>query len=206
MAPRAASGTRLAKPRTVHVLGIALGGVAVLAAGSVAFADPAPATGATPAPAVKASATPDDDPLWQAEVRLGYGIQFGGSGANMSTRGSPITLEALASFAFQDEPRLMGFAGLIAEVYSRNAAGATGGITFAPHGTHWRLSGGGIAFVAPYSLVGATASGGVCRKRTAPLRLCGDVQVTEYFAGSDLANGRGVTQLQLVFGAVLDVL
>lgn len=179
--------------------------VGFLVTGSVAVADPGPA--AQPAPnATITVAKPDEDPLWQAEVRLGFGVEMGGSGDRMTTRSSPVTIEAIASFAFQDQPRLMGFGGLIAEVYSRNAAGATGGVTFAPEGTNLRLSGGGIAFVAPYSLVGATASGGICRKRSKPLRLCGDVQITEYFAGGDLADGHAVTQIQLVFGAVFDVL
>ncbi|HEY0192627.1 MAG TPA: hypothetical protein VGC42_16020 [Kofleriaceae bacterium] len=170
----------------------------MLATGSVGMAEPT--TRAAPKP------DPDEDPLWQAELRLGYGVELGGSGDRMTTRSSPVTLAAIASFAVQDEPRILGYGGFIGELYNRNAAGATGGISYAPHGTSVRLSGGGIAFVAPYSLVGATASGGLCRKREPPLQLCGDVQVTEYFAGSDLASGHAVTQIQLVLGAVFDVL
>ncbi|MBC7978650.1 MAG: hypothetical protein H7138_27000, partial [Myxococcales bacterium] len=60
--------------------------------------------------------------------------------------------------------------------------------------------------VAPDSLLGATASGGLCRRQTRSIGLCGDLQVTAYFAGGDLAEGRTVTQIQLVLGAVFDVL
>lgn len=202
-----------------------LGYAATLATGSVAFADPAklaaasgsptsgetapapPAAAAQPAPTTTVTVPhPEQDPLWQAEVRLGFGAEMGGSGSRMTTRSSPVTFEALASFAVQDDPRIMGFAGLIAEMYNRNSAGVTAGITYAPGGTNIRLSGGGIALVAPESLIGATASGGLCRKKRGPMRLCGDLQLTEYFAGGDLAAGHAVTQLQLVFGAVFDVL
>lgn len=179
----------------MRLSGIALGIVAFVVSGSAALADP-----------VVAYKPDEAQPLWQAEVRIGAGVEIGGSGARMTTRSAPVTFEAIASFAINDEPRIMGFGGLIAEMYNRNAAGATGGVTFSPEGTNLRLSGGGIAFIAPYSLVGATASGGICRKRSSPLRLCGDVQITEYFAGSDLADGHAVTQIQLVFGAVFDVL
>jgi hypothetical protein len=51
-----------------------------------------------------------------------------------------------------------------------------------------------------------TASGGACKRMSRLLNLCGDAQLTAYFAGSDLADGRTVTQFQLVLGALFDAL
>jgi hypothetical protein len=146
------------------------------------------------------------DPLWQAEARAGYGIAMGGSGSGMSTRATPLTLAAIVAFAFQDDPPLAGYGGLLVETLDRNAVGTMFGVTLAPHGSRLRLSGGGAWLIAPYSLIGATASGGMCLRQTSRLGLCGDVQLTAYFAGSDLADGHTVTQAQLVFGVVFDAL
>jgi len=152
------------------------------------------------------SAAAEPLPLWQAEVRAGYGVAVGGSGSRMSTRATPLTLAAIASFAFNEEPRLYGYGGLLIETLDRNAAGATFGVRFSPRGSRLRLSGGGTWMVAPYMLFGATASGGACMRWKPSIGLCGDVQLTAFFAGNDLADGRAVTQAQLVVGMVFDAL
>ncbi|HET7499841.1 MAG TPA: hypothetical protein VFK02_02530 [Kofleriaceae bacterium] len=144
------------------------------------------------------------DPLWQAEVRAGYGIAAGGSGAAMSTRPSPVTLAAIATLAFDDEPPLSGYGGLLVEALDRNSVGSVFGVTLAPRASRIRLSAGGAWIVAPYTLLGATASGGACVHVASRIRVCGDLQLTAYFAGSDLAEGHTVTQVQLVAGMVLD--
>jgi hypothetical protein len=146
------------------------------------------------------------DPLWQAEVHLGYGLAMSGSGTRMSKRPTPLTLSAIVGFAFNDEPPLFGYGGLVVELLDRSAVGGVFGIKYAPRGSSLHLAGGGSVLLAPDSLLGATVSGGVCRRQRPALGLCGDVQLTAYFAGGDLAPGRAVTQLQLVLGAVFDVL
>ncbi len=145
------------------------------------------------------------DSLWQAEVRAGYGIAVGGSGARMSTRATPLTLAAIASFAFNEEPPLWGYGGLIVETLDRNAAGVVFGVRVSPRDS-LRLSVGGTWLVAPYTLFGVTASAGSCRRALPHADVCGDVQLTEYIAGSDLAEGHTVTQVQLVVGVVFDAL
>jgi hypothetical protein len=146
------------------------------------------------------------DPLWQAELRAGYGVAVGGSGAAMSTRPTPLTLAAIASFAFNEDPPLAGYGGLLIETLDRSAVGAAFGVTLAPRGSRLRLSGGGSLLVEPYTLWGATTSAGACLHATLQTRLCGDLQLTAYFAGSDLADGHTVTQVQLVIGLVFDAL
>lgn len=144
------------------------------------------------------------DPLWGAEVRAGYGVSLSGSGAGMSTRPTPLTLVAIASFAFNEEPPLAGYGGLLVETLDRNAVGTVFGVTLSPHDSRLRLSAGGSTLVAPYTLWGATASAGACMHATSQTRLCGDLQLTAYFAGSDLADGHTVTQMQFVVGMVFD--
>lgn len=155
---------------------------------------------------VIAAAPATAEPLWQAEIRAGYGVATGGSGARMSTRKSPLTLAAIAAFAFNEEPLLYGYGGLLVETLDRNEAGATFGVRYSPRGSRLRLSGGGTWMVAPESLFGATASGGVCMQWKPSIGLCGDIQLTAFVAGSDLAPGRAITQAQLVAGMVFDAL
>jgi hypothetical protein len=146
------------------------------------------------------------DPLWQAEVRAGYGIAMGGSGARMSTRPSPVTLAAIAAVATSVEPPLSGYGGLLVEALDRNSVGSVFGIKWTPHDSRLRLAGGGTWLIAPYMLFGATASVGACARWKPRIAVCGDIQLTAYFAGDDLADGRSVTQAQLAVGLVFDAL
>jgi hypothetical protein len=146
------------------------------------------------------------EPLWQAEVRAGLGIAAGGTGIAMSRRPSPFTLAAVAVFAFNEDPPLAGYGGLMVEMLDRNAVGTVFGVQLTPHGSHLRLSGGGTWLVAPYTLWGATASAGACTHVTARVGVCGDLQLTAFFAGSDLADGHTITQGQFVAAMVFDAL
>lgn len=144
------------------------------------------------------------DPLWQTELRAGYGVAVSGSGPEMSARPTPLTLAAIVSYAFNDEPPLWGYGGLAVEMLDRNAAGTVFGVTLVPRGSRLRFSGGGSVLIAPYTLWGATASIGACVHATRRFGLCGDAQLTAYVAGSDLPDGRTVTQAQFVVGLVFD--
>lgn len=44
------------------------------------------------------------EPLWQAELRAGYGIAVSGSGLEMTRRPTPLTLAAIASFSCSETP------------------------------------------------------------------------------------------------------
>jgi len=144
------------------------------------------------------------EPLWLAEISAGYGLAMSGKGVQMSRRPTPLTLTVTAACAFDEDPPLWGYGGLVVETLDRNAIGAAVGVRLTPHGSHLRVSGGGSVLIAPYTLWGATASAGACAHATRVVGLCGDVQLTAYFAGSDLAEGRTVTQAQLVLGLVFD--
>jgi len=117
-------------------------------------------------------------------------------------RSAPLTIEGNVAFALQEEPRLYAYAGGIAETLDRSAMGASGGIEI--DSGPMRLRGGGIYFFAPYTLFGATVSGGGCTHTGKTMRVCGDLALTEYFAGTDLVQGHAATQIQLVLGVVLD--
>ena len=112
------------------------------------------------------------DPLWQAEVRAGYGIAVGGGGAQMSARPSPLTLAGTVAFAFNEDPPLAGYGGLAVETLDRNAVGSVFGVQLWPHDSHLRLAAGGIYLFAPYTLWGATASIGLCFQLTLQTRPC----------------------------------
>ena len=200
--PEIASGTPLAQALAVRSLVLAL--VLLAAIAPRVHADPAAPT--VRAPPIGGPAGAPLDPLWQAELHLGYGLAMSGSGTAMSTRDTPLTVTALVGFAINDEPPLFGYGGLVAELLDRTAIGGVFGVKYAPRGSPLHLAGGGSVLLAPDSLLGATASAGLCRRQHPGIGLCGDIQLTAYFAGGDLAPGRPVTQIQLVLGAVFDVL
>jgi hypothetical protein len=50
-----------------------------------------------------------------------------------------------------------------------------------------------------------TASGGLCHRVAGRVELCGDVELTSFVAGTDLAEGQTMTQVQAVLGVVVDV-
>jgi hypothetical protein len=186
---------------------------------SAASANPAPAPAPAPEPATLPGTTPGtvrmapisagkvtaDEPLWQAEIQAGFGLAMGGAGSAMSRRSTPLTLEALVAFEIEDEPPLYVYGGLVVETLDRNGAGAAGGITFRPHDSIVRLSGGGVAMIAPYTAVGASASAGLCQHQHSEIELCGDLKLTSFFAGGDVS-GHAITEAQLVLAAVFDAL
>ncbi|HEX3765001.1 MAG TPA: hypothetical protein VHW23_40175 [Kofleriaceae bacterium] len=153
-----------------------------------------------------AVASPADQPLWQVELHAGYGLAVGGNGDQMSRRPTPLTLTAIAAIAVNDDPPLAGYGGLVVETLDRNAAGLVFGVELHPHGSRLHLSGGGEYVVAPYTLWGATASGGACFHTARTVALCGDLQLTAFITGSDLPDGATATQVQLVLGMVFDAL
>jgi hypothetical protein len=146
------------------------------------------------------------DALWEAELRAGYGISVGGAGEQMSARATPLTLEATVAFAVNEDPPLSGYGGLTVETLDRNSVGTVGGIILTPHDSHLRLAAGGVYIFAPYTLWGASASLGLCFPMTPRTKLCGAVEATAYFAGSDLPDGRTVTDGKLVLGVGFDAL
>lgn len=149
-----------------------------------------------------ASHTAAAEPLWDAELRLGYGFEMVGGDNMTSAHSAPMTLEGIGAYAFDDSPWLYGYGGFVVETVDRNSIGTTAGIQLASGNLRARV--GGVYLFAPNSLYGLNASGGACRKLGTSLRGCADLDLTEYFAGKDLEQGHAVTQVQLVFGMVID--
>lgn len=147
----------------------------------------------------------DDPPLWNAELRLGYGVaripsmSADGETTKMGMKASPLSIAAIASWVIETDPPLQAYGGLLFETRDNASIGAVAGVELAAVGPV-RAMVGGAYIAAPKSLWGAQASVGACKHH-----LCADVQVTEYFAGTDLtADAMGkksaITQFQLVLG------
>ncbi|MGN6107006.1 MAG: hypothetical protein ACTHU0_18010 [Kofleriaceae bacterium] len=148
------------------------------------------------------SVTAAAEPLWEAELRMGYGVTVGGGDGMTSQRASPLTIAATGAVAIREQPAVAAYGGLVVETLDRNSVGAIGGVRLTSGAL--RLSGGGAWIFAPRTLWGATVSGGACHRMSEALALCADLQLTAYFAGTDLADGRTATQLQGVVGMVVD--
>jgi hypothetical protein len=144
------------------------------------------------------------DPLYEAELRVGYGISVGGGQGMTATSATPLTLAALGSIAINDEPRVSAYGGLVVETLDRSSAGVMAGVRLSPAGSPFRFAAAGTWLVAPYTLWGAIASAGACKHVGAGWSACGDLQLTAYIAGTDLPDGRSVTQVQGVLGMVFD--
>jgi hypothetical protein len=151
------------------------------------------------------TAAADPPPLYEAELRLGYGVAVDGGAGMMATRPSPLTITATGSVAVSAEPQVAAYAGLVAETLDRSSVGATAGARLTSPKLPIRLAAGGTWLFAPYTLWGLQGSAGACA-RGGGLGLCADLQLTAYVAGTDLAPGRTVTQIQGVIGMVFDAL
>lgn len=150
---------------------------------------------------------PAPSPLWSAELRIGKGVEMGGGGGVMTTRVAPVSVSGIVSIAVHDEPWINAYGGMIAELVDRNAVGAVAGVIVPLRGTGIRVSGGATYMFEPFTLWGASAAiGGCMRGRFGQLGICGDVEMTAFFAGTDLAEGRTVTQLQARLGVSFDAL
>lgn len=149
--------------------------------------------------------TASAEPLAEAEVQVGYGMSFGGGiGGVASRRPTPLTIRLTGAMAFRDEPRLSAFGGLVTETLDRNSIGATAGVRLTRPGSKLRFSAGATYIFAPFTLWGATGSGGACFLRKRGWGICTDLQLTAFFSGNDLAEGHTVTQIQGVVGMVFD--
>ncbi|HLL21411.1 MAG TPA: hypothetical protein VK427_04725 [Kofleriaceae bacterium] len=140
------------------------------------------------------------DSLWTAELRAGYGVAIGGGQGTSTKRLSPVALDATISVAIHDQPRVFAYGGLAAETFDRSAVGATFGVRMHEPGTALRVAAGGTWLIAPYTLWGGVASAGLCTREDHGRRYCADAQLTAYFAGTDLAEGKTVLQAQLMLG------
>lgn len=128
-----------------------------------------------------------------------------GGGGMTTARTTPLTITAQGALLVRDEPQLAAFGGLVVETLDKSSVGAVAGMRLTGLDRAVRLAGGATTIIAPYTLWGAVASGGAC-KRNRGMGLCGDIQLTAYFAGTDLAAGRTVTHVQAVLSMVFDAL
>jgi hypothetical protein len=150
------------------------------------------------------AAPAEADPLADLELRLGYGLAVSGGGGMTATRTTPLTVTAQGAVLFRDEPQLAAYGGLVVETLDKSSVGAVAGVRLTGLDRAFRLAGGATTIIAPFTLWGATASGGVCRRNARGLGACADLQLTAYFAGTDLPKDRTVTHLQVVLSLVFD--
>lgn len=144
-------------------------------------------------------------PLWEAELRMGYGVSMGKE-TDMSTthRTTPLTLEATGAIAISDEPEVSTYGGILVETVQRNSFGFVGGVKLRVPEMPVHVAAGAVFVYAPDTRWGASASGGMCKDKGA-LAMCVDLQLTNYFAGDAIDKGHTVTEIQLVLGIGFDL-
>ena len=174
--------------------------ILLLLAPTIAFAEPSAEPSAkkdTPAKAEKV----ESEPLWEAELQLGYGISKRGSEEMTTTSVGPMSFAALGAIAINEEPRAYVVGGLVGEALERQAIGVTAGARLQVPDLPVRVTGAGGWMVAPKTLWGATASAGACWGK-GTLGVCGDIQMTAYFAGTALPKDELELQAAFVLGVV----
>lgn len=139
--------------------------------------------------------------LWEAELQLGYGIMRRGSVDMSTTTASPLAITALGAVAISDEPPALAFGGLTVETLDRSSVGMIAGARLEPTSLPVRLRAGGIWMFAPLTLWGGQASAGACLGGK-QFAVCGDLQLTAYFAGTGLPADETELQLQFALGFV----
>lgn len=141
--------------------------------------------------------------MWDAELRLGYGVAVGGNQGMTTARTSPLTIAAIGAYAFEQDPPLSVYGGATVETLDRTSIGTVFGVKLTPD-SPLRVSAGGAWVFAPTTLWGATASIGACKRVARSVKGCADLQVATYFAGTDLPEGSALTVVQLAMGLVID--
>src|SRR5262245_36390108 len=143
--------------------------VAVLSAVSPSTIRVLAAIAALSAAATAARAEPA---LFDAEVRMSYGVAAGGGSSRSAVRDSPLVFAVSGSMAIRDQPRVHGYASIIVETLDRSGIGGEGGVMLRPG--NLRLRAGAVAIMEPYTLWGAAVGGGYCAP-TSGVRVCGDI-------------------------------
>jgi hypothetical protein len=185
------SGTWLAEAGSVRTA------LLLLLAPAVAFAEPK----AEPNKHVQIGDAVESEPMWEAELQLGYGISKRGSEEMTKTATGPLSFAALGAVAVSEDPHVYAVGGLVGETLERSAIGVTAGARLRIPGTPVRLTGTGVWMVAPKTLWGASASAGACWGG-GKLGVCADLQITAYVAGTALPKDELELQAAFVLGFV----
>lgn len=82
--------------------------------------------------------------LWEAEVRVGYGVATGSENDEPAKKTTPVTITAVGAMAISDDPKMSVFGGVTVETVQRNAFGFVGGLRFLVPGTPVHLDAGGV--------------------------------------------------------------
>ncbi len=151
-----------------------------------------------------AHAADEDPPLINAEAHVAHGLAQAGGGGTSNWRESTYLIGLTVDVAIRDEPLTSFFGSLEFEGFDRAGLGGFVGLRLRPGRGAMRLSAGVGGMMVPYTALGATASGGACRRKSP--RLCLDLESVFYFAGSDIPDGRVASQFLLKLGVAFDVL
>ena len=153
---------------------------------------------------IAARADEPNPPLVNAEAHVAHGFAQAGGGGTSSWRESTYLIGMTVDVAIIDEPWVSFFGTVEFEGFDRAGLGGFAGLRLRPTRGALRLTAGLGGMLVPYSALGATLSGGACRRKSP--RICADLEGVFYFGGSDIPDGRVASQFLFKLGWAFDVL
>jgi hypothetical protein len=148
-----------------------------------------------------------EPPRFSVEARLSAGLGLGGGRGPTVLKLSTFRLSLLGDIRLTSTPWLSAYVSTTVEGVDRVGFGVGAGIR-ARAGKLFRVGGGLVTFIVPYTMVGLEAAPGVCfglgaKKRA---RLCAELLLDIWVGGGDLPPGRVLFDTLLAVGVAFDAL
>lgn len=146
------------------------------------------------------------EPHVELEASFGYGVVFT-QGAHDPPPGKAVTMFSGGGLvALREVPSVAAYGGVLVETeHEESALGAMAGLQVTPGGGHFHVAAGGVYLGVPGSRWGASVSAGECFHVAHHVSTCGELELTEYFAGASLDDGERETLVEAVVGFVLEL-
>lgn len=141
-------------------------------------------------------------PIWEGAASVGTGLSFGAGAGETAMKQSPIYVDVDIIYANDEQPGLEYVVGFQAEFQGRVSAGIVPQVRLsnAPRiVTVYGILGAPIV-VAPFTLFGVEAGGGLLWRVTKRFGIFGEVVLDLFIFGSDLPNKSTLTQIDANFG------
>lgn len=141
-------------------------------------------------------------PIWEGAGSVGSGLSFGTGAGGTAMKQSPIYIDVDIIYANDESPSLEYVVGFQAELQGRVSAGIVPQVRLSNAPSALMVYGilGAPIVVAPFTLFGVEAGGGLLWRATKRFGIFGEVVLDLFIFGNDLPNKATLTQIDANFG------